>query len=280
MNNLKLIEINKYQQCYEAVKQNLQRPSTLEIANHILNHQACHELQQKNNLFLLHLIKATVDMYVVDKYEVHRAYLLDNTELLAEDDERDNFFGKDLYSLNQYMELNVLNQYIELFFSKVDSEFDDDYETEANFRSLFIKFCGNELDRLSCMTKEIARIYMYKKFSDIAFGCEVFNTALLYQNYGMMLLHASLMQMNYENKNYFKQMASVNNALAAHARWKKPNMQRREKKKLYLDIFRKQGFTTYAAAAEYIKREVDTGEKPAYSTVLRWLSEADKGNMN
>ena len=132
MNKLKPIEINKYQQCYEAVKQNLQRPSTLEIANHILNHQACHELQQKNNLFLLHLIKATVDMYVVDKYEVHRAYLLDNTELLAEDDERDNFFGKDLYSLNQYTELNFLNQYIELFFSKVDSEFDDDYETETS----------------------------------------------------------------------------------------------------------------------------------------------------
>lgn len=280
MSNLNPTKIDKYESCYKAVKQNLQKPSTLEIANHILNHQACHELQQKNNLFLLQLIKATVDMYVVDKYEVHRAYLLDNTELLAEDDEGDNFFGKDLYSLNQYIELNVLNQYIELFFSKVDSEFDDDYETEANFRNLFIKFCGYELERLSCMPKEIARIYMYKKFSDIAFDCEVFNTALLYQNYGMMLLHASLMQINYENQNYFKQLASVNNALAAHARWKNPNMQRREKKKLYLDIFREKGFTTYAAAAEYIKREEETGEKPAFSTVLRWLSEADKGNMN
>lgn len=43
---------------------------------------------------------------------------------------------------------------------------------------------------------------------------------------------------------------------------------------------KEKGFTTYAETADYIKREVDTGKKPAHSTVKRWLSEADKGNMD
>lgn len=271
MNKPKPIEINKYQQCYEAVKQSLQRPSTLNIANQILKHQDCHELQQKNNLFLLHLIKDTVEMYVEDKYKFDASYFLDNIELLAQGYEGDSFCGKELYAMNRY---------IELLFSEIDSDFENDYETETNFRNLFIKFSGDELKRLNCMTKEIARIYMYKTFSDIAFKSEVFNTALLYQNYGMMLFHASIMQMNYENKNYFKQMASVDNALAAFARWEESNKQRKEKKQQYLNIMKEKGFTTYAEAADYIKREVDTGKKPAHSTVKRWLSEADKGNMD
>lgn len=80
--------------------------------------------------------------------------------------------------------------------------------------------------------------------------------------------------------NDFQKKLSKSNKSKAKTRWLKHNQTRPEKKKQYLQIMDEQNFTTFAETAEYIKQNIETGKKPSYDSIKRWLSEARKGDFS
>ncbi len=80
--------------------------------------------------------------------------------------------------------------------------------------------------------------------------------------------------------NDFQKKLSKSNKSKAKTRWLKHNQTRPEKKKQYLQIMDEQNFTTFTETAEYIKQNIETGKKPSYDSIKRWLSEASKGDFS
>ena len=80
--------------------------------------------------------------------------------------------------------------------------------------------------------------------------------------------------------NDFQKKLSKSNKSKANKRWSKHNQTRPEKKKQYLEIMDQQNFTTFTETAEYIKQNIETGKKPSYDSIRRWLSEARKGDFS
>lgn len=259
------------QNCFRSVMDNIERPRTIDIARNILSHEKCHELQQKNNIYYLEIIEAAANAYINEKFKFDLSYFQENLTIFQEGyTSRKRTESKDEYALNRY---------IETLFAKIDKDIDTEIYEYHNFQKILAPYSGSELDRLKYMIEELIRIYLYKDLSLLAFKLNAFDVALTYHDYAVVLYSGGVVQIDYESKNYLQREISAKSKKAINKRWDKNNQDRPDRKKKYLKIMREKNFSSAAKAAEYIVIN-DNEEKLAYSTILRDLRVAVRGNFS
>ncbi|WLP93336.1 hypothetical protein [Psychrobacter sp. M13] len=259
------------QNCFRSVMDNIERPRTIDIARNILSHEKCHELQQKNNIYYLEIIEAAANAYINEKFKFDLSYFQENLTIFQEGyTSRKRTESKDEYALNRY---------IETLFAKIDKDIDTEIYEYHNFQKILAPYSGSELDRLKYMIEELIRIYLYKDLSLLAFELNAFDVALTYHDYAVVLYSGGVVQIDYESKNYLQREISAKSKKAINKRWDKNNQDRPDRKKKYLKIMREKNFSSAAKAAEYIVIN-DNEEKLAYSTILRDLRVAVRGNFS
>ena len=122
-------------------------------------------------------------------------------------------------------------------------------------------------------------VMVYREVALITYSKSHYYLAVSYNkmsnDYHSNLVHKSVFGM----ENFADKLTKVNKE-KAKSRWSKHNQTRPEKKKQYLQIMDEQNFTTFAETAEYIKQNIETGKKPSYDSIKRWLSEARKGDFS
>ncbi|MGP5272501.1 hypothetical protein ACTXLK_04135 [Psychrobacter faecalis] len=143
------------------------------------------------------------------------------------------------------------------------------YHKDIYLESLKLN-CINFHKLCECINlKAFAKLYFENQLYDVGFYC----VSLASYVFGAGTNEVS-------GENDFQKKLSKSNKSKADKRWSKHNQTRPEKKKQYLQIMDEQNFTTFAETAEYIKQNIETGKKPSYDSIKRWLSEARKGDFS
>lgn len=257
-----------------AIEKILSVPTNFNIAESMLQHSKCSVLEKENNIiFLAHIEQKTISYC---KKNFNFKFDLDdfkNYPLSSEHVDECRATGE--------IELNYRrHRYIENALSKLFSDFINNPENYVPFRATISLFQESEIDRLNSNVESIVEVYLYKTISILAYRLKAYDVALMYHDFVMTTYSGGIIEVSYDSGEYFKSEQSKKNTKAANIGAKPKQDFRREKKIEYLKIMREKGFSTFAQTATYIKQYIDTGPKPTYRTVCKWLSEANENNFS
>ena len=255
-----------------AIEQTISKPRTIDIARRMLEHGTCHIHKQRNNIFFLNSVEASANIYVDMNFKFDVEYFFKNIKRYSE--------GYDPEIHNIDIEQYALNRHIESNFIRIDESLDNTENKRDTFYKILTPHSIEEIKRIGTMLDEIFRIYIFKSMALIAYELTAYELCLKYHDFAMYLFAGSAVQIGYDRNDYFEKMASLNGAIASEARWAPQVEYRQQKKKEYLAIMKEQGFKKYAETARYIKKHIDTDEKPTYEYVYKLISEAAKGNLS
>lgn len=220
------------------------------------------------------------------------ALSIPTNEFLFKESIRKNLIPKNV----DFLLINTLEEIIDDFINQYENMAEIEYD---KFIELYNDFKIHERDYekllifFSCNQVHMHKEHLIKYLNDLALliflreiaiflvsfrDGEFIDLAILFNQ--MAIANISFLFFSNDNDHEnLKILISEMNSKNARSRWESHNRIRPEKKKQYLQIMREQGFTTYAQTATYIKQEIETGNKPSYDTICRWLSQAGKGNF-
>ena len=259
-------EARQYKLLNTAFELNLSMPSNRLIANAILHDIDCSETQSKNNLSFLEDIGSYVNNYVLQS---ELDYKKDN-DFSGNPDcgcDYDCECGFNVFAMSAFKNI-ARNFLLYVDDTKFVNEVLDRYVIEERNRLL------------DCSLTEILRIILYKCLSYLAYDMGFYHISCKHHEVSILIYGGVLMDAHFDEVAYMKTASSNMGKKAADKRWSKHNQTRPEKKKQYLQIMDEQNFTTFTETAEYIKQNIETGKKPSFDTIKRWLSQASKGDFS
>ena len=259
-------EARQYKLLNTAFEINLSTPCNDFIANAILHDIDCSEIQSKNNLSFLEHIESYVNSYVRQ------------SEL---DYKKNNDFSGDPDCGCDYDCECSLNVFVMSAFKNIARNFVLYADDNDLVNEILDRYVIEEKNRLlDCNLTEILRIILYRCLSCLAYDLGFYHVSCKHHELAILIYGGALTNASFDDISYMETVVSTIGKKAADKRWLKHNQTRPEKKKQYLQIMDQQNFTTFAETAEYIKQNIETGKKPSYDSIKRWLSEARKGDFS
>lgn len=255
-----------------AIEKILSVPTNLNIAESILKHSTCSDLEKNNNIVFLSGIEQKAFSYYKENFEFDIDAFKDYS--------LPSIYLEECIATGENKSTYLLNRYTEDIFSKLFLDFINNPERYNSFKTADSSLQKSELDRLNSHLKTIVELYLYKAMSTLAHRYYAYDVALMYHDFLMVTYSGGTINVSYDSGEYFKNKLSKENTKAANTGAKDKQLFRQKKKKQYLQIMKEKAFTSYAKTAEYIKLNIDTDESPTYRTVEKWLSQADKGDFS
>lgn len=257
---------------YIAIEKILGVPTNLDIAEKILQHNKCSDLEKKNNLVFLNNIEQKAYTYCKENFN----FVLEDFENYS----LPSIYLEECIATGENRGTYLLHRFTEDIYSKLFSDFINNPESYTPFKAADSSFQQSELDRLNRNLKTITELYLYKAISISAYHLEVYDVALMYHDFLIVTYSGGTINVLYDSGEYFKNKLSKENTKAADARWAAQREYRQQKKKEYMKIKEDQEFKKNTDAAKYIKEYIDTGEEPTYEYVYKLLCEATNGNFD
>lgn len=206
------------------------------------------------------------------------------------------YFSPSLSELKQPKEhklINLISNEVKTYFKENIEKVD--FSTRINARESIDLLIKSVMDHKTKLTRHYDKneseseskhfifiailVMVYREVALITYSKSHYYLAVSYNkmsnDFHSNLVHKSVFGM----ENFAHKLTKVNKG-KAKTRWSKHNQTRPEKKKQYLEIMDQKNFTTFTETAEYIKQNIETGKKPSYDSIKRWLSEASKGDFS
>lgn len=255
-----------------AIEKILGVPTNLDIAEKILQHNKCSDLEKNNNLIFLNNIEQKAHTYCKENFN----FDLDDFQNYS----LPSIYLEECIATGENSGTYLLHRFTEDIYSKLFSDFIQNPESYIPFKATDSSLQQSELDRLNRHLKTIVELYLYKAISISAYHLGVYDVALMYHDFLIVTYSGGTINVSYDSGEYFKNKLSKENTKAADARWAAQREYRQQKKKEYMKIKEDQGFEKITDAANYIIENSNTEEELNYDYVYRLLREATNGNFN